>query len=1134
MTTLMRLSIWVPAEHQSAFAGAYEQHLAPILKQHGLVATAEDGRPTVEGVFSRLFVVDAPATLVEHEHRLQQDATWQQALQLLAPDFSEEGVNDGLSYHFGSYQTPAGPGRTVYAGQGFRQGMWHSLGLADGMHFGVYAVLQDRAGHLWTGSAWNGISRYDGSHLTTFTASDGLASRRVQCLLEDREGALWVGTVQGLSRYDGHLFETFTRADGLAHDYVSCLLEDRAGRLWVGSARGGVSRRDRAGWTTYTQASGLADDYVTALLEDRQGQLWIATYGGGVSRYNGADFVPYPHADGSGSNQVLALAEDDQGRLWVGTEVGASYFVADRFVAVDELRAESIRAMVADDRGHLWFATGLNGVYRFDGTEWRHFTSVDGLASDQVHSLTTDRQGQLWAGTLNGLSRYDQTTFAHFTTADGLVHNGVQSILEDRQGQLWFGTMDGVSRYDGITFTNPKPLAGWRVWSMVEDRQGNVWFGDTRMEKGQGILRYDGTQFTRFTREDGLADDSARSLLEDQQGHLWVGSNTEGGVSRFDGTGWPSFTQVGGLAEHSVEAMLEDRHGQLWFALDSGGVSRYDGEEWVHFTPADGLAHRCVKSFLEDHQGRLWLSTFGGGVSCFDGQSFVNFTTQDGLAYDLVRPILEDRRGHLWFGTFGGGVSCFDGLVFQSLSRQDGLIFDAVTALLEDRHGNIWIGTEGGITRYRPSSIPPQIQLKAIIADQRYPTTSPIAISASQKLVAFEFEGSSWTTPPERLAYVYQLEGYDADWCSVYTNRVEYQDLPVGDYTFQVQAVDRDLNRSDPDAVRVNIEPDALVESLNATLRQSSAQGEFVGTSPALHTVQQQLRQVAPADLTVLILGETGTGKGLAARTLHNLSPRRDHPFILFTGGATPDQLIEAELFGHEKGAFTGAVDRRLGKVELAQGGTLFLDEIGDLPPVAQIKLLRLLEERTFERVGGTQVFEADVRIVAATNRDLHQMIEAATFREDLYYRLQGQELELPPLRARREDIPLLALYFIGPKAAHLDKEVNGLTKAAEAALVAHAWPGNVRELQHAIERAVVSCQGPIIEVDDLSLGRTPNTEPAPSERVTLEEYERRYIQAVLEDTDGRVSGPKGAARILGLKDSTLRSRMRKLGIRPS
>jgi transcriptional regulator with GAF, ATPase, and Fis domain len=381
------------------------------------------------------------------------------------------------------------------------------------------------------------------------------------------------------------------------------------------------------------------------------------------------------------------------------------------------------------------------------------------------------------------------------------------------------------------------------------------------------------------------------------------------------------------------------------------------------------------------------------------------------------------------------------------------------------------------------------------------------------------------------MVYVYRLEGVDPDWKPAYTRRVEYHDLPIGEYTFEVKAVDRDLNYSDPVSIGIVVEPDPHLEALTEALSESGPKGTFVGESRALWRVQSQLREVAPTDITVLILGETGTGKGLAARTLHEWSTRGKDPFVPVHCGTLPESLIESELFGHEKGAFTGANSRKLGKVELAKGGTLFLDEIGDMPLESQVKLLHLLEERIFERVGGTETLSADVRIVAATNRDLRGMIGAGAFREDLYYRLQVFVIELPPLRERKEDIPLLAAYFLEPMAAHLDKKVTHLTPEALSLLQTHDWPGNVRELEHTVKRAVIVSSGPAIQARDIFLEALKEREGDSEELVSLEEHERGYILRVLGETGWVIGGAQGAATILELPEGTLRSRMKKLGI---
>jgi len=264
---------------------------------------------------------------------------------------------------------------------------------------------------------------------------------------------------------------------------------------------------------------------------------------------------------------------------------------------------------------------------------------------------------------------------------------------------------------------------------------------------------------------------------------------------------------------------------------------------------------------------------------------------------------------------------------------------------------------------------------------------------------------------------------------------------------------------------------------------------------------------------------------------VHDRSRRSTGPFIPVNAGTIPEGLVESELFGHEPGAFTGAVSRKLGKVELAAGGTLFLDEIGDTSLEAQIRLLRLLAERTFERVGGTESLKADVRVVVATHRDLRGMVEEGSFREDLFYRLYVFPVELPPLRERKEDIPLLADYFLVAASGHLHKEVTGLSPAALAVLRRYDWPGNVRELKHTVERAVIVCPGETIRAEDIALGIGQKEGPINGDRLSLEEYERQYIQRVLEETGWVIKGPQGAAAVLGLHPASLNRRIKKLGL---
>ena len=304
---------------------------------------------------------------------------------------------------------------------------------------------------------------------------------------------------------------------------------------------------------------------------------------------------------------------------------------------------------------------------------------------------------------------------------------------------------------------------------------------------------------------------------------------------------------------------------------------------------------------------------------------------------------------------------------------------------------------------------------------------------------------------------------------------------------------------------------------------------EIVGESVVWKRVLEQVETVAPTDSSVLILGETGTGKELIARAIHNLSGRRERTFVKLNCAAIPTGLLESELFGHEKGAFTGAISQKIGRVELADGGTLFLDEVGDIPPELQPKLLRVLQEREFERLGSTRTLRVDLRLIAATNRDLAQMVAERQFRSDLFYRLNVFPIRLPALRERGKDIALLVRYFAQKHAENKGKRIERIPAEAMQALERWRWPGNVRELENLIERAVILTRGTVLNVPLAEL--KPGLEPAADNTVTLENAERDHILKALREARGLISGPDGAATRLGLKRTTLNSKMRKLGI---
>jgi PAS domain S-box-containing protein len=371
---------------------------------------------------------------------------------------------------------------------------------------------------------------------------------------------------------------------------------------------------------------------------------------------------------------------------------------------------------------------------------------------------------------------------------------------------------------------------------------------------------------------------------------------------------------------------------------------------------------------------------------------------------------------------------------------------------------------------------------------------------------------------------------------------IEVSASPMRDGYFQI--VVRDISErkgSEAALAKAFKEIQTLKDQLqneNVALREeidkASMFEEIVGTSPVLQTVLSRISKVARTDSSVLVTGETGTGKELVARAVHRHSQRSSRAFVNVNCAAIPRDLIASELFGHERGAFTGATQRRLGRFELAEGGTIFLDELGELPAETQIALLRVLQEHEFERVGGTQSIRTDVRVIAATNRDLEAAIAEGTFRRDLFYRLNVFPIEIPPLRERKEDIPMLVEYFIDRYARKAGKGFQAVSKKSLDLLQAYPWPGNIRELQNVIERSIIVCETENFSVDESWLSRQsvasePKGQPELSQKLAAQEKE--MIEAALRESGGRVSGPLGAAAKLGMPGSTLESKIKSLKI---
>ena len=629
-------------------------------------------------------------------------------------------------------------------------------------------------------------------------------------------------------------------------------------------------------YQTYSMADGLAGVRVEHIAEDSEGCFWFATWDNGVSRFDGNKFQNREHQ--------FWFATWGGGGLYDAHSI--SVFDLDKAFPKDKEPSE-ISQIVQDRQGDIWIGcvspilTYLNkSVARFDGEHFAFVGAEQGFDIDNCFSMYEDHEGYLWFGSLNGLFRYDGQEFKKMKIAAGSGERRISAIAQDLQGQFLFGYWEKDAYKTEFIIKEELSVSPLK------------------------IIYQRGEQFQTIFLEEQKKD------VLDRIGTVIAGRNSE---IYFH------------LACHN-------------FSVGGRSLARWHPEDGLKFYGIeDGLIDDRVTDLIEDRHGNLWVATLGG-LCRFDGSTFQTFTTDDGLPSNRIRCLFEDSRGHLWLGT-DGGVAHYDGQLFQTINSPH---IGPICRILEDRDRTFYFGTIlDSIIRYRLRQTSPRIRLLQVIADKVYENLEEVIVSTTGQQVIFEYKGLSFSTHPNDMLYIYRLKGYDSDWqLATRKMRAHYRDLPPGDYTFQVRAIDRDLNYSEVAQARLSIAADPRIEAWTDVINRRGSQ-QFIGHSASLRQFQINLEKIASTNMTVLIMGETGVGKGLAARTLHALSAYSDGPFIEVSCGALPGTLIDSELFGHERGAFTSAVFHRLGRVELAEGGTLFLDEIGDMAVETQVKLLR-------------------------------------------------------------------------------------------------------------------------------------------------------------------------------------------------
>ncbi len=1006
----------------------------------------------------------------------------------------------------------------------------------------VEDIYQDQRGLLWIATADGGVSRFDGAHFDTFGLSDGLPSLTVMSIAEDQDGRLLFGTLGGgLAAYDGRGFQVYTTEHGLPSNDIVSLQPQADGSIRVLTGAG-------IGWFAegrcverVTEIAGQPIGRVFDMATDSAGTTWLATMMRGVISLDGRRL-----SAGNGAMQwPWKFAQDASGPLWiafryVGTEVIIGRYdpdsqrldliKADAAIEGTEAVNHGTRHVRLDDRGWLWMTR--RGVLVYDEDDWHSFSAgLPDVHFSDARLTYADREGNIWVGLWSGgLVFCDPVSVQLYTEADGLPDREVQRLSEDHQGRVWIGTMGGLACLEDGRI---RPVeTGNKVSELAIDREGQVWRGSPEGKVIKGV----GKEAQVIEVTEGNRYEEIKLYL-DQKRNIKVGTS-EGRLGRIEDDRFIAEKQ----GPASCRVMLQDSEGTLWVGSYGETPALHYCNKGGHFHASDmaGIETVGYVSALCDYEDTLWIGT-ANGLFAFDyrAQKVRRFTVDQGdLSVNGIMALVADPQQEcLWIGTSGGGVLKYDGRVFQSIRLGKSTLENIVEAILRDSRGRLWFGTRAGLIAYQPGDTPPGIVIRQVMAGRLLEMPQAVSCPDSTPEIQFRFQGLSFRSGAEQMRYSHRLVGHGpAEEWSAFTssNRVSYNGVPAGQFRFEVRALDRDGLMSEVASLDVQVFPDeksVRLQRLEHMLRD--ADQDLLYQSQAMTRLLGEVAQMAETDMTMLVMGETGVGKGVLAQRIHNLSQRRGQPFVALNCGSLPAGLIESELFGHERGAFTGAVKRHIGCFERANYGTLFLDEIGDLPLEAQRALLRILENRYLTRVGGEQSIPVDVRVIAATNKDLKEAIEARTFREDLFYRLSAWPVKLPPLRERREDIPLLAVHFARRYAQSMQRPVPALGDGVVKHLQEYAWPGNVRELEHLIRRAVVLCQGEVIQVEDVPLPAEGEAKEGPFEPPVEAKFkgEKQQIVEALQASEGRIYGERGAARLLGMNPERLRSRMRVFGL---
>jgi PAS domain S-box-containing protein len=1073
----------------------------------------------------------------------------------------------------GSVWFLSGAGLTRYYNGSFTRSTWP---VDDIFPTYTRSLDPEADGSLWIAAA-RGVVRFHEKSFTTIasyvTDSAGESIDRVVKTFRDHQGNLSFLTTTGLARYEHGRITPYARIawpsrlmDNIRT--VRAVIEDREGNLWIGTDGRGLHRIRKAPINSYAAQEGLVDASFVAVTEDAQGGILLLSddkplgphrfYQGTIAK------LAWKFLEGNGSLVSVLQARD--GSIWIGDYRQASVIrdgrIIDRHVFLTDPKAgKPVCAIYEDREGNIWIGTategGSGGLHRISQGQLTSYRKDEGLVDNNVRRITQDSKGALWIGTSGGVSRFKDGKFANYTTENGLTHNYVREIYETNDGTVWLGTYGGglIRFKDGklVPITTKNGLYDNVVSRILEDDRGNFW-----MSCNRGIYRASRKELDDFADGKigsiscvhyGVADGMKSSECNGgyqpagwkaRDGRLWF--PTQKGVVAIDPSRLNSLAPP--VAIESVVINNQPVLNRQKIEIPPG-----QGDLEIQYT---GLALSAPEKIqfkyrLEEHDAD-WVNAGTRRVAYYTNLPPGNYrfhviaANNDGV-WNETAASLEFRLKPHFYQTIPFYVLCVLALVLAGLGsyrlRVRHLIrrTSELEAKVAERTAEVVAQSEElaevnnqlrtantqleqANTQLEQSneeilSTLNQLRMGVAIIDRHGMVT--FLSEAAQRMLgktAAEVVGRHWGQAlplPERdHAQLRSLTRLPRNRRTKLPVRVETE--KDRSYWMEIEVQD---DPRDPERKLLLMYDVTEAYDLRRLLDDKAQFHGFVGHSLPMRLVYKQIEDLAAVDTTVLITGETGTGKELAARAIHYSSSRKSKPFIAVNCAGLTESLLASQLFGHRRGAFTGAVADQVGLIEAAEGGTLFLDEIGDIPGSVQTSLLRVLQEKEITRLGESKPRQVKVRIIVATHRDLNQAVAGGSFREDLFYRICIAKIELPPLRQRLDDLPLLVAWFMGQIRTTTGKTVQEFSRDAMEALLEYRWPGNVRELRSAVESAVVRCRGQIIQSDDL-----------PKEILQSGGDERNRLMQALQIAKGNRAE---AARLLGISRATLYRRLASL-----